>query len=192
MNVISIICNLQDSSTDGSQEAILWQMIYVLVVIFFIFVFLILDKAGADMIIVGTLTLFMVSKIISVLEGLVGFSKEGILTVIALFVIAAGIGYTSALAWYIGKLLGRPKKVASSQIRFMIPMCFVSAFMNNTPVVALMIAIVQRWSQNIIFSAQQLLILLSYSSIIGGTCSLIGTSTNFVVLGLFQARYKLK
>lgn len=71
----------------------------------------------------------------------------------------------------------------------MIPMCFVSAFMNNTPVVALMIPIVQRWSQNIGFSSQQLLIPLSYSSIMGGTCSLIGTSTNLVVLGLYQARY---
>ena len=189
MNVISIIRNLQDSSTDGSQEAILWQMIYVLVVMFFMFVFLILDKAGADMIMVGTLTLFMVSGIISVPEGLAGFSNEGILTVMALFVVAAGVGHTGALDWYMGKLLGSPKKVASSQIRLMIPMCFVSAFMNNTPVVALMIPIVQRWSQNIGFSAQQLLIPLSYSSIMGGTCSLIGTSTNLVVLGLYQARY---
>jgi hypothetical protein len=61
--------------------------------------------------------------------------------------------------------------------------------MNNTPVVAVMIPIVQKWSKNINKSAQQLLIPLSFASILGGTCTLIGTSTNLVVAGLLEKDY---
>jgi hypothetical protein len=69
------------------------------------------------------------------------------------------------------------------------PIAIVSAFMNNTPVVAVMIPIVQKWSKNINKSAQQLLIPLSFASILGGTCTLIGTSTNLVVAGLLTNQY---
>jgi hypothetical protein len=71
----------------------------------------------------------------------------------------------------------------------MVPIAIVSAFLNNTPVVAVMIPIVQRWGKNIGVSAQQLLIPLSFASILGGTCTLIGTSTNLVVKGLLDERY---
>jgi len=71
----------------------------------------------------------------------------------------------------------------------MVPIAFVSAFLNNTPVVAVMIPIVQKWGKNIRVSQQQLLIPLSYASILGGTCTLIGTSTNLIVEGLLKDRY---
>jgi Na+/H+ antiporter NhaD/arsenite permease-like protein len=102
------------------------------------------------------------------------------LTVLTLFVVAEGISKTGALDWYMQKLLGRPKTTASAQLRLMIPVAIVSAFLNNTPVVAVMIPIVQRWGKNIGISTQQLLIPLSFASILGGTCTLIGTSTNLV------------
>ena len=103
--------------------------------------------------------------------------------------VAAGISHTGALDWYMGKLLGRPRSPASAQLRLMVPISIVSAFLNNTPVVAVMIPIVQRWGRNIRISPQQLLIPLSFASILGGTCTLIGTSTNLVVVGLLQERY---
>jgi hypothetical protein len=88
-----------------------------------------------------------------------------------------------------GKLLGRPKTIAGAQLKLMLPIAIISAFLNNTPVVVVMIPIVQRWGKNIGVSPQQLLIPLSFASILGGTCTLIGTSTNLVVVGLLQARY---
>ena len=88
-----------------------------------------------------------------------------------------------------GKILGRPKSSAGAQLKLMLPIAIVSAFLNNTPVVVVMIPIVQRWGKNIGVSPQQLLIPLSFASILGGTCTLIGTSTNLVVVGLLQARY---
>lgn len=166
-----------------------WQIIYMSIVLFLAFGSLISDKIGADMVMISALTLSMAANIISIEEGLAGFANEGLLTVIALFVVAAGINHTGALDWYMGRLLGRPKSIATAQIRLMIPIAIVSAFLNNTPVVVVMIPIVQRWGENIGVNPKQLLIPLSFASILGGTCTLIGTSTNLVVFGLLEERY---
>ena len=71
----------------------------------------------------------------------------------------------------------------------MVPVAFVSAFLNNTPVVAIMIPILQKWSKKCGIASSQLFIPLSFSSILGGTCTLIGTSTNLVVEGMMRERY---
>ncbi len=149
----------QSQNADGET----WQIIYVSLVLLYMFAALISDKVGADMVMVSALTLLMASKIISVQEGLAGFANEGLLSVLVLFVVAAGISHTGALDWYMGKLLGRPKNVASAQLRLMLPIAFISAFLNNTPVVLVMIPIVQRWGQNVGISPQQLLMPLSFA-----------------------------
>jgi predicted amino acid-binding ACT domain protein len=109
-----------------------------------------------------------------------------------LFVVAHGLTVTGAIDWYIGKLLGTPKSAAGAQLRLMIPVTIVSAFLNNTPIVAVMIPIVLRWARTIRVSASQLLIPLSYAAILGGTCTLIGTSTNLVIQGLLLDNYGIK
>ena len=106
-----------------------------------------------------------------------------------LFVVAAGISNTGALDYYMGKLLGSPKSAATAQIRLMVPVAIVSAFLNNTPVVAIMIPILQKWSRKCGIPNSQLFIPLSFASILGGTCTLIGTSTNLVVEGMMRERY---
>lgn len=179
---------LQDD-TDEDEEIKLWEIIYTCIVLLGMFTALISDRVGADSVMLSALTAFMASEIVSINEALAGFSNEGLLTVLTLFVVADGISKTGALDWYMGKLLGRPTTTASAQMRLMVPIAVVSAFLNNTPVVAVMIPIVQKWAKNIKISAQQLLIPLSFASILGGTCTLIGTSTNLVVVGLLNERY---
>lgn len=68
---------------------------------------------------IGSLTLFMAANIITIDEALAGFSNEGLLTVLTLFVVAEGISRTGALDWYMSKLLGRPTSTASAQLRLM-------------------------------------------------------------------------
>lgn len=87
------------------------------------------------------------------------------------------------------KLLGRPKTVAGAQLRMMVPIGLVSCFLNNTPIVVVMTPIVQKWCRNLSMPVSQLLIPLSFASILGGTCTLIGTSTNLVVYGLLQKTF---
>lgn len=78
---------------------------------------------------------------------------------------------------------------SGAQLRLMIPIAFISAFLNNTPVVVLMIPICLKWGKNTGISPAQLLVPLSFASILGGTCTLIGTSTNLVVAGLLSDYY---
>ena len=181
--------NENGNDDEAKDEVLLWEVLYTCGVLLFMFLALLSDRIGADSVMMMALTFFMAASIITIEEGLAGFANEGLLTVLTLFVVADGISRTGALDWYMGKLLGNPSTTASAQLRLMIPIAIVSAFLNNTPVVAVMIPIVQRWARNIHISAQQLLIPLSFASILGGTCTLIGTSTNLVVVGLLRERY---
>ena len=106
--------------------------------------------------------------------------------------VAHGLTMTGAVDWYVGKLLGHPKTCAGAQLRLIGSATFISAFLNNTPIVAVMIPIVIRWAKTVGVSASQLLIPLSYGAIIGGTCTLIGTSTNLVIAGLLQDKYSIE
>ncbi|GMI01604.1 hypothetical protein TrVE_jg9815 [Triparma verrucosa] len=151
-----------------------------------LFGMLVSDKIGADLTMMFVLTLLMLPRILTVPEAIAGFSNEGLLTVVVLFVVAGGISQTGGLDWYMAKILGRPKTLAGAQFKLMVPIAFVSAFLNNTPVVMVMIPIVQRWAKTIKQPSSQLLIPLSFASILGGTCTLIGTSTNLVVAGLLS------
>ena len=180
---------LEDGDSETTQDPVLWEMIYTTVVLVIMFAILISDRVGADSVMLMALTAFMAAGIVTVAEGLEGFSNEGLLTVLILFVVAEGISKTGALDWYMGKILGRPKTASSAQFRLMVPVTLVSAFLNNTPVVAVMIPIVQKWAKNNSIPVQQLLIHVSFASILGGTCTLIGTSTNLVVAGLLYDRY---
>ncbi len=177
------------AATEPGEPVKAWEIVYMCLVLLFMFVALVSDRVGADMVMLAALTLCMAAQIVTVEEGIAGFANEGLLTVLVLFVVAAGISHTGALDWYMGKLLGSPRSSASAQLRLMVPIAIVSAFLNNTPVVAVMIPIVQKWSRSIRISAQQLLVPLSFASILGGTCTLIGTSTNLVVVGLLNERY---
>ena len=179
--------HLQEGGEDDAGSV--WQIVYTCIVLALMFTFLVTDRLGADSIMLTALTALMVANIISVSEGLSGFANSGLLTVLVLFVVADGISKTGALDWYMQGLLGRPQSVASAQVRLMLPIAIVSAFLNNTPVVAVLIPIVLRWAKNIRLPAQQLLVPLSFASILGGTCTLIGTSTNLVVVGLLEERY---
>eukprot|EP00511_Aplanochytrium_stocchinoi_P006177 CAMPEP_0204833982 /NCGR_PEP_ID=MMETSP1346-20131115/18457_1 /ASSEMBLY_ACC=CAM_ASM_000771 /TAXON_ID=215587 /ORGANISM="Aplanochytrium stocchinoi, Strain GSBS06" /LENGTH=870 /DNA_ID=CAMNT_0051966949 /DNA_START=402 /DNA_END=3011 /DNA_ORIENTATION=+ len=136
-----------------------------------------------DFTMVFALALVMAAQIVTTSEGLAGFSSSAVLSVAVLYVVAAGITATGALDHIMNKVLGTPTALVGAQLRLMLPVAVISAFMNNTPVVAIMIPIVQQWSKRVDIPPSQLFIPLSFASILGGTCTLIGTSTNLVVAG---------
>ena len=163
-----------------------WEGWFTVGIVFVAFGCLLWDVIQPDHVMIGAVAVLMAAGVVSVEEGLAGFANEGLLTVAVLFVVAAGISATGGLDWYMSKLLGHPTTIAGAQLRLMIPIAVVSAFLNNTPVVAVMIPIVQRWAENIHIPKEQVMIPLSFASILGGTCTLIGTSTNLVVLGMLK------
>ncbi|GMH35609.1 hypothetical protein BSKO_03477 [Bryopsis sp. KO-2023] len=165
-----------------------WEGVYTILVLVLGLAALFKDAAGPDFVFMGMLGFLMVSGIITLADGLSGFSNSAPMTVAVLFVVAAGISETGGLDHVFGRLLGRPRSTASAMIRMMLPIAIVSAFMNNTPVVAIMIPIINTWSQKADLPPGQLFIPLSFASMLGGTCTLIGTSTNLVVAGQQEER----
>ncbi|MCB1632933.1 MAG: SLC13 family permease, partial [Pseudomonadales bacterium] len=129
---------------------------------------------------------------LSPIDALAGFSNTGMLTVGVLFVVVAGLRETGGIDWIAGKLLGRPKSERGALLRVFMPVWGMSVFLNNTPVVAMMIGAVQDWCKKLRISPSRLMIPLSYAAILGGTCSLIGTSTNLVVAGLVISQTDLE
>mmetsp|Transcript_7627 Transcript_7627/g.23227 ORF Transcript_7627/g.23227 Transcript_7627/m.23227 type:complete len:1210 (-) Transcript_7627:234-3863(-) len=167
-----------------------WEAYYTTACIVAAFVLMLFDLAKPDMALLGALALILATtQIVTVEEALEGFSNQGLLTVGVLFVVAAGINNTGGLDYYMQRILGAPRTAAAAQFRLMVPVALVSAFLNNTPVVAILIPIVTQWAARIKLAPGQLFIPLSFSSILGGTCTLIGTSTNLVVSGLYEKRF---
>jgi di/tricarboxylate transporter len=110
--------------------------------------------------------------------------NEGLLTVGVLFVVSAGLTETGALRMVTERMLGRPSSTRAAQLRLMVPVAATSAFLNNTPVVAMFIPVVREWCRRSNLSPSKLFIPLSYAAVLGGVCTLIGTSTNLLVQGL--------
>jgi len=141
-----------------------------------------------DLILGGAVTLLLTLGVLSPADALAGLANEGMATVGALFIVAAAMQETGALDLLTRPILGRPKSILGAQARLMIPVTCLSAFLNNTPIVAMLLPVVSDWAKKQRLSVSKLLIPLSYATILGGTCSLIGTSTNLVVHGLLVAR----
>ncbi len=147
---------------------------------------LIFTRIGPHLVMIVALTILSATGILSANDALSGFSNSGLITVAAMFVVAAGMHASGAIDLLVNKLLGRPKTVRSAITRMFFPVVFLSSFLNNTPVVATMIPAIYSWSRKIGISPSKLMIPLSYTAILGGTITLIGTSTNLIVNGQYQ------
>jgi di/tricarboxylate transporter len=161
-----------------------WEAWLTLIVVMGCFAMMAFTWISADIIMSAGLTLLLVSGVLLPGEALAGFSNQGMLTVAVLYVVVSGLTETGAVSWIVQNILGRPNSILHAQARLMTPAAILSAFLNNTPVVAVFVPAVKVWARRNNLSLSRLLIPLSYASIAGGTCTLIGTSTNLVVNGL--------
>ncbi len=149
---------------------------------------LITTRLPADMVLLAGVAVLVFANILTPAEALAGAASEGLATVAVLFVVAQALSDTGVVSWISYNLLGRPKSVASAQIRLMTPVAIFSSVLNNTPVVAMMVPAVRDWARRNNISSSQLMIPLSYAAIIGGTCTVVGTSTNLVVNDMLKAQ----
>ncbi|MBU0791851.1 MAG: SLC13 family permease [Gammaproteobacteria bacterium] len=161
-------------------------MYFTLSLIGLVFLALVTTRIAADVILMAAMGCLIISGVLTVGEGLAGFANPGVMTIAILYIVAAGLQETGAVQWLSKYLLGAPKNLKTALVRLIVPSALLSAFMNNTAVVAMFIPSVQDWSKRINIPSSKLLIPLSYAAILGGTCTLIGTSTNLVVDGLLQ------
>ena len=144
------------------------------------------EIAPPDFIMLGAAVVSALVGLISPKTVFEGFADTSMLTVAALYIVAAAMRETGAVdtlgRWILGRATSE-KQVMWRMFGFVTPL---SAFMNNTPLVAMMIPVLQGWCKTHGVAPSKLLMPLSIFTVIGGTCTLVGTSTNLVVQGLLQ------
>jgi di/tricarboxylate transporter len=165
-----------------------WQATLTGAVVLFVLLGLMFIQRAPDMIMVGGLVVLMLAGVLAPAEALRGMANEGMIAVAALFVVAAGVERTGALAVIVERVLGRPRSLAAAQLRTMVGPGILSAFMNNTPVVALLVPAIREWARKNRLSVSKLLMPMNTAVVLGGLCTLIGTSTNVIVGGLVKDR----
>jgi di/tricarboxylate transporter len=167
-----------------------WEAWVTIVTVALMVVAMARNMAGPDTVLLGGLVLLMTVGAVAATDRLptpadavAGFGNEGLVTIALLYVVACGLRQTGAMTMIAQPLLGRPRSIYAAQLRLLTPVAALSAFLNNTPIVAMLIPAVTDWCKKVRLPASKLLIPLSYAAILGGTCSLIGTSTNLIVYG---------
>mmetsp|Transcript_28366 Transcript_28366/g.53336 ORF Transcript_28366/g.53336 Transcript_28366/m.53336 type:complete len:144 (+) Transcript_28366:137-568(+) len=114
--------SLQETQDEQEPHVVpTWEPILTVITVVLMFAVLMTDKIATESVMLTALAVFYLSNIIDIKEALSGFSSQGLLTVLILFVVAEGLNKTGALNWYVGKLFGRPKTLAGAQARLMIP-----------------------------------------------------------------------
>jgi len=161
-----------------------WQSWITLGIIVAMIIALAKEWFSPDITLGAALAILMGTGVLSPKEALEGFSNHGLLTIGALFIVAQAVSESGGLTTAAMRILGRTSNITLATLRLMLPTLGISAFLNNTPVVVMFIPVVRSWAERNNFSPSKLLIPLSYASILGGMCTLIGTSTNLVVSGM--------
>ncbi|MGI8786931.1 MAG: SLC13 family permease [Pyrinomonadaceae bacterium] len=145
------------------------------------------EKLSVDLIALLIMATLLLLGIVSPEEGISGFSNKATVTVAAMFIISAALFKTGAVS-YLGKITSDifKKNYWLGLVTVMISVGFFSAFINNTPVVAVFIPILLGVAKDIKISASKLLMPMSFASMFGGVCTLIGTSTNILVSSIAE------
>jgi di/tricarboxylate transporter len=146
---------------------------------------LIWDRFVPSVIVFGATVTLLLANVIDTGQAFSGFSNPAPITVGALYVVAAAAQRTGLLSALVASALGRTGGLGSLT-RLVIPSALSSGVFNNTPLVAILIPDVVAWCRRLGISASRFLLPLSYAAILGGTLTVLGTSTNLVVSGLLE------
>lgn len=153
-----------------------------------VFVALATDRFSSEVVVVGGLVALLVSGILTPEAAFAGFSNPGVIALAGMYVITAGLRETGAMDGLARWLLRRAERVPQARRRLTLVTTAASAFLNNTPIVALTMPIAGAWARRNGHAVRGLLMPLSYAAVLGGACTLLGTATHLVVHGLLLER----
>src|SRR5574338_567750 len=158
-----------------------WLTLALLVAMFLLLVW---NRLPIWLVFIGTITVAMTLKLAPPAALLKGYSNTGVITVAALYPVAAGMYATGAISLISERLIGLPRSITAAQIRILVPVAAASGFLYNTPLVAMMIPAVRDVVRRTGLNGSKLFMGLSYVALLGGTMTLIGTSVNLIIAGL--------
>jgi di/tricarboxylate transporter len=165
-----------------------WVMLFLLAATFII---LFVTRIPPAAVFVGVLTICLTFHLAPEAGLLAGFSNASVLTVATLFIVAAGMYSTGAVNRVVDQLIGAPRSLGQALAR-MLPFVGVSsAFLNNTPLVAMMVPVVRDVSRASGLAPSKLYLPVSFASILGGAATLIGTSSNLIIAGMVAEQLAL-
>lgn len=160
------------------------EMIFVLIAIAAMLSALLFEIARPDLIIFSVLVIFLLTGILTTEEALRGFSNPGMLTIALLFIVVGTVQKHGLIDQLMVGWLNKGKSLNGSLMRIFLPLPLISAFLNNTPIVVTLTPLLKKWCEERNIAPSKILIPLSYVTILGGTITLMGTSTNLVVHGM--------
>ena len=164
-----------------------FQIIYVACCLVLMIWALIADRLKPGLILFTCVVLMLCAGILTPKDCLEGFSNKGMITVALLFLVSEGVRRSGILEQIVFSMLPKKKtSVKKANARLLPVVSLFSAFLNNTPVVVIFAPMVKNWVRKFGLPYTKFLIPLSYATILGGVCTLIGTSTNLVVNGMIQ------
>jgi len=143
-------------------------------------------RLAVDIALAVSMTALLVFGVLTPNEAFQGFSNPALFIIASFYIVSSALKESGALHWWIMRWLGKKKSVKGAIPLIMAPVALSSSVISNTPVVAIFIPLIQDWARRHDLSISKLLIPLSYASILGGTCTLIGTSTNILIVGMLQ------
>ncbi|MBI4965639.1 MAG: SLC13 family permease [Desulfomonile tiedjei] len=165
---------------------------YTITVVAVMLGFLSLTDIGPDTVLMGGVTLLLITGILTPQDALAGLANEGMVTVGVLYIVAEGLRQTGVTQIIVERLLGPTASTLRAQLKMMIPAAVISNFTNNTPQVAIMIPAVKDWARRYDLRVSDLMMPLSYATIVGGMCTIIGTAPNLIVNGLITHQAKME
>ena len=156
-----------------------WIVSAILIVALYLFT---TEKVPVDLTAIGIMVTLVIFRIITPAEAVAGFAHPAVITVGSMFLISKGMIRTGAVGYIGQKVIQMARgNFKLAMLVILLTVAVASAFINNTPVVVLFIPVVMSMCCQFNLSPSKFLIPVSYASILAGTCTLIGTSTNIIV-----------
>ena len=163
-----------------------WEAWFTVAVVVAVLFLLIRDLLAPSAAMAAGMVAVLVAGIVTPSQALAGFSNPAPITVGALYVLARAVEKTGVLTPLVRQAMGDGASTRRSLARIVAPTSLVSGFLNNTPVVAMLIPEVSSWARQRGKSPSLFLMPLSFAALLGGVITVIGTSTNIVVSGLLS------